>query len=151
MNLGGSWHEKLTLLVTHFSLPSLAYPFQGLIKQTQQNEKTSYQCEEDLGSISESAPMRRGWIITRRRGVQWIGGAVDGRHRWSNEQRHSYHPPYFAAFHPPINIHASTPPGPRSRRLFEQTQKFCQNKQCSSNSAESFERTTVLFERSRIV
>ena len=30
VNLGGSWHEKLTLLVTHFSLPiALAYPFQG--------------------------------------------------------------------------------------------------------------------------
>ena len=29
VNLGGSWHEKLTLLVTHFSLPILAYPFQG--------------------------------------------------------------------------------------------------------------------------
>ena len=25
----GSWHEKLTLLVNHFSLPILAYPFQG--------------------------------------------------------------------------------------------------------------------------
>ena len=29
VNLGGSWHEKLTLLVPHFSLPILAYPFQG--------------------------------------------------------------------------------------------------------------------------
>ena len=29
VNLGGSWHEKLTLLVIHFSLPILAYPFQG--------------------------------------------------------------------------------------------------------------------------
>ena len=29
VNLGGSWHEKLTLLVTHFSLLILAYPFQG--------------------------------------------------------------------------------------------------------------------------
>ena len=29
VNLGGSWHEKLTLLVTQFSLPSLAYPVQG--------------------------------------------------------------------------------------------------------------------------
>ena len=29
VNTVGSWHEKLTLLVTHFSLPILAYPFQG--------------------------------------------------------------------------------------------------------------------------
>ena len=29
VNLGGSWHERLTLLVTHFSLPILAYSFQG--------------------------------------------------------------------------------------------------------------------------
>ena len=29
VNLGGSWHEKLTLLVTHFSLPISACPFQG--------------------------------------------------------------------------------------------------------------------------
>ena len=29
VNLGRSWHEKLTLLVTRFSLPILAYPFQG--------------------------------------------------------------------------------------------------------------------------
>ena len=29
MNVGGSWHEKLTLSVTHFSLPVSAYPFQG--------------------------------------------------------------------------------------------------------------------------
>ena len=29
VNLGGTWHEKPTLLVTHFSLPSLADPFQG--------------------------------------------------------------------------------------------------------------------------
>ena len=29
VHLGGSWHEKLTLVVTHFSLPILAYPFQG--------------------------------------------------------------------------------------------------------------------------
>ena len=29
VNLGVSWHEKLTLLFTHFSLPILAYPFQG--------------------------------------------------------------------------------------------------------------------------
>ena len=29
VNLGGSWHEKLTLLVTCFSLRILAYPFQG--------------------------------------------------------------------------------------------------------------------------
>ena len=29
VNLGGSWHEKLTLLVTNFSLPLLAYPLQG--------------------------------------------------------------------------------------------------------------------------
>ena len=28
VNLAGSWHEKLTLLVTHFSSPILAYPFQ---------------------------------------------------------------------------------------------------------------------------
>ena len=28
VNLTGSWHEKLTLLVTNFSLPILAYPFQ---------------------------------------------------------------------------------------------------------------------------
>ena len=30
VNLGGSWHEQLTPLVTHFSLPILADPFQGL-------------------------------------------------------------------------------------------------------------------------
>ena len=29
VNIGVSWHEKLTPLVTHFSLPILAYPFQG--------------------------------------------------------------------------------------------------------------------------
>ena len=29
VNLGGSWHEKLTFLVTHCSLPIAAYPFQG--------------------------------------------------------------------------------------------------------------------------
>ena len=29
VNLGWSWHEELTLVVTHFSLPILAYPFQG--------------------------------------------------------------------------------------------------------------------------
>ena len=29
VNSGGSWHEKLMLLVTHFSLPVLAFPFQG--------------------------------------------------------------------------------------------------------------------------
>ena len=29
VNLGGSWHEKLTLLVAHFSLPILAHPVQG--------------------------------------------------------------------------------------------------------------------------
>ena len=29
VNLGGLWHEKLTLLVTRFSLPILAYPSQG--------------------------------------------------------------------------------------------------------------------------
>ena len=30
VNLGGSWHEKLTLLVTRFSLPILAYPHQAI-------------------------------------------------------------------------------------------------------------------------
>ena len=25
-------------------------------------------------------------LDTRQRGVQWIGGAVDGGHRWSNKQ-----------------------------------------------------------------
>ena len=29
VDVEGSWHEKLTTLVTHFSLPILAYPFQG--------------------------------------------------------------------------------------------------------------------------
>ena len=29
VNLGESWQEKLTLLVTHFSLPISAYSFQG--------------------------------------------------------------------------------------------------------------------------
>ena len=29
VNSGGSWHDKLTFLVTHFSLPISAYPFQG--------------------------------------------------------------------------------------------------------------------------
>ena len=29
VNLGVSWHEKLMLLVTHFSLHISAYPFQG--------------------------------------------------------------------------------------------------------------------------
>ena len=29
VSLGGSWHEQLTLLVTHLSLPILAYPSQG--------------------------------------------------------------------------------------------------------------------------
>ena len=29
VSFGGSWHEQLMFLVTHFSLPIFAYPFQG--------------------------------------------------------------------------------------------------------------------------
>ena len=42
VNSGGSWHEKLTLLVTHFSLPILAYPFLGHWKMRQGKSCQAY-------------------------------------------------------------------------------------------------------------
>ena len=69
VNLGVSWHEKLTLLFTHFSLPILACPFHGHWKQA---------CDLLMAmrhlrrSEAQQAPNRLGRLSGR-----WISETVD--------------------------------------------------------------------------